>query len=256
MEFSGFAPIKLEQMDQVKLMNRIDQKFWFHEDKLRGILQSVNQDYYVLEMDGQMEFPYSTTYYDTLENRMYTMHHNKNLNRYKIRHRSYTSSGIRFLEIKFKNNKGRTFKKRIPANGDETFFTDEERDFINSNTPYSFKDLDPTLINQFARMTLVNKNLRERCTIDRDLQYKKNGSWIKLSRLVIIEIKTDGRKNVSPLALALREERIRASGFSKYCIGRVLTDQELKRNRFKRKIRRIEKSLCTSTDLYNINQRR
>jgi VTC domain len=252
MNTNHFAAIQLEEMDQVKLMNRIDQKFWFHEEKLQRILQAVSQHYYVLDIEGQNEFPYTSTYYDTTENRMYTKHHNGNLSRYKIRSRSYVSSGISFLEVKFKNNKGRTFKKRIPTNLNEHFFTKEESEFIHANTPYLCGDLSPSLTNQFSRVTLVNKNFKERCTIDRNLKYTKDDSWIQLENLAIIEIKTDGRKSLSPLALALREERIRASGFSKYCMGRVLTDKDLKRNSFKRKIRKIEKTIHAHMNLYNI----
>ncbi len=252
MKTNHFAPIQLEQMDQVKLMNRVDQKFWFHEDNLQRILDSVEEHYYVLDIEGQNEFPYISTYYDTPENQMYSKHHNGNLNRYKIRHRSYLSSDLSFLEIKFKTNKGRTFKKRIQTNNNGHSFTREECDFIESNTPYLWWDLRPSLINEFSRVTLVNKNLKERCTIDRDLQYTKHDDWIKLENLSIIEIKTDGRKSVSPLGRALREERIRASGFSKYCMGRVLTDQDLKRNAFKRKIRKIEKTIHSNMDLFNL----
>ncbi len=252
MKTNLFAPIQLEQMDQVKLMDRMDQKFWFHEEHLHGILQSVRNDYYILDINGQFEFPYSSTYFDTPENRMYLRHHNGNLNRYKIRRRSYLSSGICFLEIKNKSNKGRTFKKRITADMNELIFSSEEREFIHANSPYSCQDLSPSLENQFSRLTLVNKNFRERCTVDRNLRYATGGTWIRLENLTIIEIKTDGRKSVSPLALALREERIRASGFSKYCVGRVLTDQELKRNAFKSKIRKIQKTIETDMDLYTL----
>ena len=254
MKTNLFAPIQLEEMDQVKLMNRMDQKFWFHEEHLHRILQSVRNDYYILDINGQFEFPYSSTYFDTPEDRMYLKHHNGNLNRFKIRRRSYLSSGICFLEIKNKNNKGRTSKKRIPADRKEPPFTKEEGEFIHANTPYSSQDLSPSLENQFSRLTLVNRNLRERCTVDRNLQYTTNGTWIRLENLTIIEIKTDGRQSVSPLALALREERIRASGFSKYCVGRVLTDQDLKRNAFKSKIRKIHKTIETDMDLYTLTK--
>lgn len=252
MNTNQFASIQLEEMNQVKLMNRIDQKFWFHEDNLQQILQSIDKQYYILDIEGQNEFPYTSTYYDTPDSGMYLKHHNGNLNRYKIRRRSYLSSEISFLEIKFKSNKGRTFKKRTQTNNTESSFTKEERAFIEANTPYSPEDLTPSLINQFSRVTLVNRNFKERCTIDRELQYTKNGAWIKLDKLAIIEIKTDGRKSISPLAITLKEERIRASGFSKYCVGRVLTDDDLKRNAFKRKIRKIEKTIHTNMDLYHI----
>lgn len=110
----------------------------------------------------------------------------------------------------------------------------------SANTPYSCSDLVSSLSNKFSHITLVNKNFRERCTIDRDLQYTKTGSWISIDHMAIIEIKTDGRQITSTLARALREEHIRASGFSKYSMGRVLTDHGLMRNAFKKKLRHIE----------------
>jgi len=245
-----FAPIKLNEMDQVKLMNRIDQKFWFHEANLLPILQSVSEDYFILDIEGQSEFPYTSTYYDTPDKRMYTLHHNGKLNRYKIRRRSYISSGLSFLEIKYKNNKGLTDKKRLPAKFNAGPFTPEEREFIQDLTPYCSEHLTPSLSNKFVRLTLVNRNFRERCTIDRHLEFKKNGAWFQLQNLTIIEIKTEGRQMPSPLKLALNEERIRASGFSKYCMGMAFTNRNLKRNRFKKKIRSIEKTIQTNMDLY------
>ncbi len=238
-------------MNQVKLMNRIDKKYWFHNENLQGILQSVNQHYYILDIEGQNEFLYTSTYYDTMNNRMYMKHHNGNLNRYKIRRRNYISSELSFLEIKFKNNKGRTIKKRIPADYRDSSFTIEEREFIRTHTPYSCNDLKPSLINEFSRRTLVNKNFKERCTIDQNLQYTVGGKGVTLENLIIIEIKSEGNSSISPLTLALREEHIRVSGFSKYCVGRAITAQNLKKNAFKGKIRRIEKIIHTNIDLYN-----
>ncbi len=67
MQTNFFESIQLEQMDQVKLMNRTDKKYWFHEENLQSILQSVNQHYYMLDIEGQKKFPYTSTYYDTPE---------------------------------------------------------------------------------------------------------------------------------------------------------------------------------------------
>ena len=245
-----FETIKLKEMDEVKLMNRMDHKYWFHTDFLPGLLSSVNDDYYVLEIDGQSELPYSTTYFDTQQNKMFVAHHNGKLNRYKIRRRSYVSSGICFLEIKFKNNKGRTMKRRISSDIHSINFNEKESDFIKNSSPYSSGDLSLTLINSFSRITLVNKNLKERCTIDLNLAYEYHEKKISLSDLVIVEIKTDGNAKSSPLAKALNEERIRAAGFSKYCVGRTVTDPYLKRNYFKNKIRRIEKTIRSGVNLY------
>ncbi len=245
-----FETIKLKEMDEVKLMNRMDHKYWFHIDFLAGLLHTVGDDYFVLEIDGKSQLPYSTTYFDTQQNKMFVAHHNGKLNRYKIRRRSYVSSGISFLEIKFKNNKGRTMKKRISSDIHSTNFNEKESDFIKSSSPYSSGDLSLSLINSFSRITLVNRNLKERCTIDLNLAYEYREKKISLSDLVIVEVKTDGNAKSSPLAKALSEERIRAAGFSKYCVGRTVTDPYLKRNYFKKKIRRIEKTIHTGINLY------
>jgi len=245
------TPIKLEEMEKVKLMNRIDRKYFFHIDHLQELLNSIKEDYFILKINNQSEMLYTTTYYDTEENNMFTAHHNGKLNRYKIRRRSYVSSGISFLEVKFKTNKGRTKKKRIPAEYENTIFTTQEDSFLNKCSPYHSSDLQISLMNKFTRITLVNKNFDERCTIDINLEFKFSNKEISLDDLVIVEIKSDGNSSISPLAKALRELRIKSTGFSKYCIGRTITDADLKRNSFKEKTRNIEKLLHSNTKLYN-----
>lgn len=248
-----FNSIRLEEMDQVKLMNRTDTKYWFHSERLFEIFKAIKNDYYILEINSECKLPYTTVYYDTLNNNMFSEHHNGKLNRYKVRRRSYVSSGISFLEIKLKSNKGRTIKKRIPTDFGNTKFTPEENEFINKYIPFNPHDLTPALINNFSRFTLVNKNFKERCTIDLNLRFEMDDKVIALDNLVIVEIKSDGKSANSPLALTLREQRIKTSGFSKYCVGRTVTDNSLKRNAFKDKIRSIEKTIQSNINLYHIN---
>ncbi len=50
-----FAPITLEQMSSVKLMNRTDTKFVTNMAKLRLLLQMAQADYDVQEIDGDKE---------------------------------------------------------------------------------------------------------------------------------------------------------------------------------------------------------
>jgi VTC domain len=246
---SSFGTILLNEMDQVKLMNRTDRKYWFSMSHLQEILDYVKSDYFILNIDGEDQQPYTTTYFDTVQNEMYTNHHNGKLNRFKIRKRTYVQSGISFLEIKFKSNKGRTIKKRIPTTNILGFSPDEQK-FIYSITSYSVEDLSPTLINEFKRITLVNKNFNERCTIDIDLRFQYGNARVNLNDLVVVEIKSDASSSISPLAFALREFRVRKSGFSKYCVGRSLTEKNIKRNAFKKKIRRIEKINHSEEQLY------
>ncbi|WP_346863341.1 polyphosphate polymerase domain-containing protein [uncultured Draconibacterium sp.] len=247
----AFAPIRLNEMDRVQLMNRTDTKYWFHASRLHGLLKEIQEYYFILKIDGETALPYSTVYYDTQENKMFSAHHNGKLNRFKIRRRSYVLSDISFLEVKLKNNKGRTIKKRINTKSKAPKFNKEEQEFLNWLIPFSVDDLQETLLNNFKRITLVNKNFKERCTIDFSLRFESNEKQIALENLVIVEIKSDGSPSNSPLALALRDQRIKTSGFSKYCIGRSLTDSSLKRNAFKAKIRSIEKTINTTENLFN-----
>ena len=235
--------ITLKDIEQVKLMNRIDTKYWFHANKLDEILNRISAHYYILEIDHKQVLSYSTTYFDTPVNSMYKAHHNGRLNRYKVRHRTYIDSGISFLEIKRKNNKGRTIKNRISTNRETNSFNKDAQVFLKHNCPFTAHDLQPAIRNQFQRITLVSKNFDERCTIDLNLQFKSKEQEVKLDDLAIIEIKTNGSPAHSRLSRLLMTLGIKKSGFSKYCIGRALTEDNIKHNAFKPRIRHLTKTL-------------
>lgn len=236
-----FKGISLSEMEGVKLMNRRDRKFCINATLLDDILTAVADDYYLLEIEGERNLLYATTYFDTENNEMYTNHHRGKKNRYKIRRRTYCSSNISFLEVKFKSNKGRTVKTRRISdyNGE---FAEEEKEFISKSSPYECAQIDRVIENGFRRMTLVSKEMNERCTIDSELVFQSNNVEARLDDLIIIEVKTEGN-GASPIITALNERRIRPTGFSKYCMGRSITDSSLKQNRFRLKHRIIERTI-------------
>lgn len=244
-----FSSIGLDAMQQVKFMSRLDTKYYFHKHVLRELLESIKPYYYILSINNDLILPYQTIYYDTLEDKMFTAHHNGKLNRYKIRRRSYVNSKLSFLEVKFKTNKGRTIKERISTSFNNMQFNAEEAVFLSSHTPFKIDELRPSLINNFSRITLINKNFSERCTIDLHLNFKGNNAPVELDELVIVEIKSEGNAPLSPLSKALRDKRIKVTGFSKYCVGRSYTDFSVKTNAFKAKLRNIQKLIHTSTNL-------
>ncbi len=233
--------ITLEQMDSIALMNRMDTKYWFHISKLQAILEQVKDEYYIFENCGMQELPYSTVYYDTPNNDMYIAHHNGVSNRYKVRRRTYMQSDITFMEIKNKTNKGRTIKKRIKTDNKQSELSYEESMFISKVDFLSNKSLELVLKNDFTRITLVSKKMNERCTIDYNLNFTANNNFVTTNTLVVVEIKTEGYPASSALAKALKANGIRQDGFSKYCLGRLITDNSLKHNMFKRKMLKFEK---------------
>nr|WP_321451069.1 polyphosphate polymerase domain-containing protein [uncultured Carboxylicivirga sp.] len=241
LDTSYFHPISLEQMDGVKLMNRTDTKYCTTLQQLDKLLKKIEPHYYALTMEGENQLPYSTTYFDTPSANMYCNHVRGKKNRYKIRRRTYLSTGIHFMEIKFKNNKGRTIKERISTQAVFDQLSSEEQVFLNEHTPFNPFQLSPGLYNSFSRLTLVNHNFKERCTIDFNLKFAHDNEILTLKDLVIIELKTGQRDIHSNLAIALRDMRIKPSSFSKYTMGRSLLDEKLKTNAIKPKLRNLKK---------------
>ena len=236
-----FTPISLEEMNGVKLMNRTDTKFVTNMAKLPQLLEIAQDDYFVQEIDGERNLEYDTTYFDTKTFDMYNQHQWNHTNRQKIRFRTYCISGLQFMEVKTKNNHGRTKKKRIEVT-DMNVCEQEKSDFLGKYLRYDVDTLQPALNNHFSRITLVNKAKTERLTIDSALRFHNLVSGVDrdMGDLVIIELKRDGQV-YSPVLEMLRRLRIHPHGFSKYCMGSALTNSELSVNRFKCKLIEINK---------------
>ncbi len=113
---SEMNSITLEEMRDIHLMDRIDSKFVAPVSFLPSLLEEAIPYFRVQINNGVMISPYATQYLDTPDLDMFTMHQNGKLNRQKIRIRSYVESNLSFLEVKNKNNKGRTNKTRVPTN--------------------------------------------------------------------------------------------------------------------------------------------
>ena len=103
----------------------------------------------------------------------------------------------------------------------------------------------PQLRTAFRRITLVSKQKNERLTIDFTLHWSNihTGIEVQLEPLVIIELKRNGL-TYSPMTDILRQLRIKPMKISKYCIGTALTNPDVKQNRFKQKIRKIQRILA------------
>ena len=239
-----FNPITLEEMKSIKLMNRIDTKFVATRSQLMLLLQMAQPEYFVQQTAGQRNIPYSTTYWDTHDFDMYRVHQTGHCGRQKLRFRTYVSSDLQFMEVKTKNNHGRTKKKRMRV--DDMDLTDTEKlGFLATHLRYAPQVLRPAIHNEFHRITLVNHARTERLTIDNQLRFHNlvSGNNRDMGDLIIIELKRDGLC-YSPVLEMLRQLRIMPHGFSKYCMGSAMTNSTLPVNRFKPKLRDVERILA------------
>lgn len=240
---NAMKPITLAEMKDVKLMNRVDTKYLVTSDELLAILKGVQEHYYAQEVEGNRLSPYSTVYYDTPDLKMYTIHHDRHLVRDKVRVRTYVDSHLTFCEVKHKTNKGRTKKKRIEVQpGTDIIHDPETAAFLAEKQPYPVESLLPSLETAFNRFTLVNYEKTERLTIDCNCVFNNlvTGATATMDPLVIMELKQDGRAH-SLLKEVLFVLRIKPYKISKYCIGTAMTRPDVKQNRFKKKLRRINK---------------
>ena len=240
-------PITLEEMSEIRLMNRTDTKFVTDKEHLVRLLELAQGKYFAQVVEGTRVANYMTTYWDTEGHRFYLEHHNGRTPRQKVRVRTYLDSDITFLEVKTKNNHGRTKKKRVKVNDQAITGAEGNDEFLNGLVHLKVGDMHPIVRNRFHRITLVNYAKTERLTIDYDVSFHnyETEKDAETGQLVIIELKRDG--NVfSPVLEILRQLRVKPSGFSKYCIGCVMTNGRLKQNMFKQKLVRLSKLAHTS----------
>jgi hypothetical protein len=228
----NFDKTTLAEMNSVSLMKRVDTKFILKESQLLEVLSKLYDDYKILQIDQERLMKYSTLYFDSQNKKCFKDHHNGKLNRYKVRMRKYLVSDICFLEIKKKNNLGITNKIRRQIKDFETDLTLDSKEFItNSNINNIF--LEPSLYNNFSRMTFVNKSEAERLTIDVDLSFSFGAKEKKFEKLVVIEVKQEGKRLNTTINRVLKSMSILPTNFSKYCIGISNTLDNIKSNRFK-----------------------
>jgi hypothetical protein len=236
-----FSKVSLLDLENVRLMNRIDKKFCLHISQLPSLLDAIRDNYSTLEIEGKSIFKYDNTYFDTTDNHMFLCHQNGKQNRYKIRLRKYIQSDDNFLEVKFKSNKGRTIKERIARQSFEPDFSSDEFHFIKEVSPYSGHQIEPKIRSYFNRFTLVNHQFTERVTVDLFPGFKNQSKEITLNNLVIIEIKQSKSSNPALISKALQQKKIKPQGFSKYCVGRALLEDNIKKNNFKPLLLKIKK---------------
>ena len=244
---ANLKPITLDEMKEIRLMNRTDTKFVTNKETLARLLEMAQgRSSCSGRRDGESrnlrKFRLGLAYWDTDAYRFYLEHHNGRAPRQKVRVRTYMDSNDTFLEVKTKNNHGRTKKKRVAVPSQEITGENGNEEFLQEKVHLGLADIHPTVRNQFHRITLVNYGKTERLTIDYDVHFHnfETGKDANVGPLVIIELKRDG--NVySPVLDILRELRIKPSGFSKYCIGSVMTNKGIKQNLFKARLVKLSR---------------
>lgn len=235
----GFQPISLKEMDAVKLMNRTDTKFVLSRSFFNSILPELANSYRALEIEGKKLASYKTLYYDTEGFQLFLDHHNGRGNRFKVRIRNYVESKLFFLEIKNKF-KGRTDKRRTKVKDFEIELSPESVAYINKVIGHEV-NLVPKLWNSFQRITLVNTKEIERLTLDLNLTFEWHDHKRVFDNIVVAELKQENVNRNSLFYTLMKNHGVRPNSMSKYCVGGITLNPQLKANNFKDKLLLIDK---------------
>jgi hypothetical protein len=223
----------------------MDTIYVFTRAQLPGFLELLRDHYFVLDINGGRMFRYESLYFDTADFELYNHHYCGRLNRYKVRFRKYVESGLSYFEIKFKNNKGRTIKNRIPHAAVEAI-EGKAGDFLVQHAPLDPARLKARLWVNYTRITLVSRDFTERLTLDLDLHFKSNGDTRNIDNLVIAEVK-QGRTGQSAFSKIMKEHHIRKGSISKYCFAVASMFSNIRINNFKTQLLYLNRILYDST---------
>ncbi len=249
-----FKTHSLFEQSGAALMDRVDRKFLIPVSLLTDMFSELSPFYSVLSENQKKIFEYKTHYFDSEQDLLYLQHQNGLLNRYKIRTREYVSSGKTFLEVKQKTNHFRTQKNRYLLSGE--FKSRNINSLLTPLTDHLFPPLYKKLLVKYERFTLKHKRETERITIDVNLAFEpieqahhlSDATASKLSQsrylpeIAIIELKQENHQRKTEFEQLAKKYALREMDFSKYCMGRILTQvdenqncfpEQIKYNRFK-----------------------
>ena len=154
------------------------------------------------------------------------------------------------VEVKSRVNDGKTEKTRQPIGWDNHDPAEMVTSFVREHGVH--EPLQPSIGNQFRRITLLGRLVDERITIDLDLQFQREVrlgiAWkpeeqfdLALKRVCVVEVKSGLRSSSQIGRDHLRRLGSRPQSFSKYCAGVILLHPEIRANRFRPMMRMLAK---------------
>ncbi len=185
----GFQPIGLAALkDKAELMDRRDNKYVLDAQQLASLLNVLKGRYDILEIDGQRQFSYVSTYFDSAGLHTHRDHNQGRRRRIKVRHRHYVDSQRHYLEVKIKGRRKKTIKQRVATTPAELLRNNrlhpQLQDFCQRQLaqqgyppwPYEFL---PSIRVYYQRITLVACAGDERITIDHNISFAEVAAHVQ-----------------------------------------------------------------------------
>ncbi|MGC3936855.1 polyphosphate polymerase domain-containing protein [Roseobacter sp. EG26] len=243
---AGFDVINLDDLNgKAAMLERLDNKYILTASALGPALMQFSEYFEVLEIEGKRAFTYATRYYDDPARRSYYDHLQGRRKRCKVRIREYVDAGFSFLEVKLKDKRKVTVKKRLKIANRANDLNESALSFIEDQYFGLYgecfnKTLHPVIAMQYERITLVAKAGGERMTIDTGLQFEANGIFRKVQpEMFIVETKS-ARGNGLADKILRGFHHHPTKRCSKYCIGMASTGAVTRHNGFLPALRKLQ----------------
>lgn len=242
---NAFDPINLEALNsKAAMLERLDNKYIVPADRLLPAFETFRESFDVLEIGERRTFTYATDYFDDPERRAYLDHHQGRRKRCKVRIRHYVDAGLSFLEVKLKDRRDVTVKKRLRMERPQGRLCDRSLRFVEDcheemyGRPFG-RTLAPAISMEYRRITLVAKEGGERMTIDTRLSFQAaNRHRDAPPDMFILETKSARGNGLADKVL--RSHHLHPTKqCSKYCIGMAALGQVMRRNRFLPALKRL-----------------
>lgn len=240
-----FETISLDELNnKAAMLERLDNKYILIADAIKPALEKFSKHFDVLDIGGKRAFIYATKYYDDKELRGYYDHLQGRRKRCKVRVREYVDAGFSYLEVKLKDKRKVTVKKRLKVHDTANPLNNRGLEFIEENYRDIYaedfsKTLHPVIAMQYERITLVAKQGGERMTIDTNLHFKTNSMARQVQPdMFIIETKSARGNGIADKILrGLHLHPTKSC--SKYCIGMASTGAVARQNKFLPALKRL-----------------
>ncbi len=241
-----FTPISLDQLNsKAAMLERLDNKYVVRADVLRAAIEALAERFDILDINGTRAFTYETCYFDDDQLHSYFDHHQGRRRRCKVRVRKYTDAQLCFVEIKLKDKRGLTIKKRMKYSL-EKYGTLDDSAWQHIRQSYEalygepFRHvLSPVIEMRYQRITLVAREGGERMTIDCHLQFQANGRVHHTGPDVfVVETKSANGNGVADKILRSLHQHPTQS-CSKYCVGMAALQTVARHNRFLPALRKL-----------------
>ncbi len=247
-----FAAVSLQALNaKAAMLERLDNKYVVRGAVLRQAVPDLALSFDALEIDGQRAFTYETCYFDDAERHCYYDHHQGRRQRVKVRVRKYVDAGLCFVEVKLKDKRGITVKKRMPYETDKYATLDDaaiahvEQAYqalygrAYSRDARDARELEPVLQMSYRRITLVARKGGERMTIDSDIRFLGAAEPQRTDDDVfIVETKSANGNGMADAVLRGLHQHP-TNGCSKYCVGMSVTGAVDRFNRFRPALKKL-----------------